>query len=222
MSESKGVEAGHYVDLETWPRRAQHAFFRTFEVPFFNVCAPVPVGGLRAWCKAAGVSFNLAAWFACQQAVNGIEEFRTRIRGDRVFVHDRVRMASTFLNEDNTFRYIHFPHADTFAAFQAGAKAAIDAPVPDVLDARVGVDDVVHGSVVPWIRFTGMTHARPRVIAEDSVPKIVFGQVHSSAGVEVMPVSIAAHHACVDGVHIGRLFADLEAQFAQAAAGGLR
>ena len=115
------VESGHYVDLETWPRRTQYAFFRGFEMPFFNVCASVPVGGLRAWCKAEGVSFTLASWFACQQAINSIEEFRCRIRGDRVFVHDRVRVATTFLNADSTFRYVQFPYGATFEAFVVGA-----------------------------------------------------------------------------------------------------
>lgn len=204
------TESGHYVDLETWPRRTQYAFFRTFEMPFFNVCSMVPVGGLRAWCKAEGVSFTLASWFACQQAINGIAEFRCRIRGERVFVHDHVRVATTFLNDDSTFRYVHFPYCADFEGFAVGARAAIAAPSTDIMEAWPDLDDVIHGSTVPWLKFTGLVHARPRIVVEDSIPKVVFGQVHLSGGVEVMPVSVSAHHAVVDGVHVGRFMGDLE------------
>jgi chloramphenicol O-acetyltransferase type A len=207
-------EAGHYLNLETWPRRAQYAFFRRFEMPFFSICSAVPVGPTRSWCKARRVSFTLASWYACQQAINGIEDLRTRIRGDRVFRYDAIRMASTFLNEDNTFRYVHFEYATPFSDFASKARRAIEAPPPASLDVRPDADDVVHGSVVPYLRFTGITHARPKAIAEDSVPKLVLGQCHDQGGIEMMPVSIAVHHALADGLHIGLFLQALEALFA--------
>lgn len=205
--------SGRYLNLDTWPRRAQYRFFRAFEMPFFTVCTAVPVGPTRVWCKANGVSFTLASWYGCQQAVNAIEALRTRIRGERIFVHDAIRMASTFLNEDNTFRYVHFEHATPFDVFAARAKQAIAAPPTAELDARPDADDVIHGSVVPYLRFTGITHARPKAIAIDSVPKIVFGQCHVQDGIEMMPVSIAVHHALADGLHIGQFLQALEAAF---------
>ncbi|MCB9551055.1 MAG: hypothetical protein H6705_04060 [Myxococcales bacterium] len=32
-----------FLDLDTWPRRAQFELFRRYELPFFNVCAEVEV-----------------------------------------------------------------------------------------------------------------------------------------------------------------------------------
>lgn len=197
--------SGHFIDLDAWPRRSAWAFFRTFEVPFFDVCVEVPVGPTRAWCAAAGRSFNQAAWFGFQRAVNAVEPFRMRLRGDRVWAHDRVRVATTLLNPDGSFRYLHVPWAPSFEAFEANMREAREAPPPSTLDARPDDDAVVHGSVVPWLRFTGLQHARPRLIPTDSVPKVVFGRVSPTPTGEVMPISISAHHALVDGLHVGQL-----------------
>lgn len=203
--------SGYFLNVSTWSRRAAFDFFRTFEVPFFDICVEVDVSATRAWCRDAGRSFTWASWFAFQQAVNAAEPFRMRLRGDQVWVHDHVRVASTVLNPDRTFRYLHVPYNPGFAAFEGAAKAATRAPAPDSLDARPDDDAVVHGSVVPWLRFTGLQHARPKLISDDSVPKVVFGRISGLGGRDMMPLSVSAHHALVDGVHIGELVAGFEA-----------
>lgn len=209
--------SGRFLDLDAWPRRSAYDFFLPFEVPFFDVCVEVPATATRVWCKAHGRSFTWALWFAMQQAVNAVEPFRMRLRPDGVWVHDRVRVATTVLNPDQTFRYLHMPYAADFATFEAQAKAAIAAPPPARLDARPDDDAVVHGSVVPWLRFTGLQHARPTLISDDSVPKVVYGKATPDGDAVMVPVSISAHHALVDGLHIGQLVAQLTAILADPA-----
>ena len=81
------------------------------------------------------------------------------------------------------------------------------------LEPEAGADDLIHGTVIPWIRFTSIKHAR-HGNAQDSVPKIALGRATKTAEGLRMPVSIEAHHSLVDGVHAGAFFGRLQAAFA--------
>jgi chloramphenicol O-acetyltransferase type A len=86
------------------------------------------------------------------------------------------------------------------------------------MDGRPYDDALVHGSTVPWLAFTGLMHARRLGAAADSTPKIVFGKhTRRADGGASVPVSIEAHHALVDGLHVSRVFEALEARFLEPA-----
>ena len=184
---------GRFLDLHSWYRRGSYRFFRDFELPFFGVCSEVRVTETREWCKKEGVSFSLACWFGCQQAVNAVEEFRLRLRDERVWVHDRIRISTTIGNPDGSFRICHFPFAGDFESFREGARLVMDTVHPEELEARPDDDATIHGSSLPWFRFTGLTHAR-RLGFIDSVPKITFGKATADGDEILMPVSVEAHH----------------------------
>jgi chloramphenicol O-acetyltransferase len=62
-----------------------------------------------------------------------------------------------------------------------------------------------------------VTNAR-RSLAEDSVPKIIFGKYEVEGGRVRLPVSVEVHHALMDGVHVGRYFERLQEHFTAPAA----
>lgn len=201
------------LDLEAWPRRAQYEWFRRYELPFFGVCAEVDVSATWAACKAGGLSFDLACWYAVLRVIDDCEPFRLRLRPEGVAVHRRVGVAMTRAHGD-TFAFCHVDPVESRAAFVAAVEAqmarqAVGAP----LDARPERDDVVHGTTLPWLRFTGLTHAR-RMDAGDSVPKIALGRCTPVHGRVAMPLSVEAHHALMDGSHVAEFFARFEALLA--------
>ena len=51
----------------------------------------------------------------------------------------------------------------------------MEGPATDTLDDRPNDDGVVHGTTLPWVRFTSLTHAR-RLERGDSVPRIAVGR----------------------------------------------
>lgn len=207
----------HFLDTDTWVRRAQFDFFRTYELPHFGLTAEVDVTALRAGCKARGVPFSLACWYAVLEAVNGIEALRLRLRGERVWVHDRVRIGTTVDTGPETFDFVYLPDADDWPTWLRRAQHAIartrerDA-APDAMDDRPEDDGVVHGTIIPWVRFTHIDHAR-RLGKDDSVPRIAIGRAAPVGTGDAirMPVAISAHHALVDGVHVGRFYEGLQA-----------
>lgn len=202
------------LDLAAWPRRAHFELFRAYEHPFFNVCADVDVSAAARACRApGGPSFFLATFHASLGAANDVEEFRCRIRGGDVVVHDAVHGGSTVLMPDERFGFAYFDWEPDFAVFAPRAAAVLAAARASggALDPQDHRDDLLHYSVLPWIAFTSFSHAR-RHATDDSVPKIVFGRRHGEPGAERMPVSVEVHHALVDGIHVGRFYDRFQAR----------
>lgn len=202
------------LDLDAWPRREHFEFFRDYDQPFFNVCAEVDVSVVARRCRASGgPSFFLATLHASLAAANAVEEFRTRIRGDEVVVHEVVHGGSTVLLPGDRFAFAYFDWDPDFERFARGARRVLDAvrKRPRALDDRPDRDDLLYYSVLPWISFTSFAHAR-KSRPGDSVPKVVFGRYHGAEGAERMPVSVEVHHALVDGLHVGRFLERFQAR----------
>lgn len=201
---------GRFLDLDTWPRRPIHDFFLGFEDPWFNLCAEIEVGATRAWCAERGASFSLACWFAVLRAANEVEAFRMRLRDGGVWVHDRVRVGATALKPDNCFTYVYYPDAPDFESFATLARAELAERLQaEGLEPDAGDDDLLHCTVIPWVRFTAIKHARYGK-GQGSIPKIAIGRATEIDGGVRLPVSVEGHHALIDGVHVGAFLAALE------------
>ena len=70
-------------------------------------------------------------------------------------------------------------------------------------------ENIIHFSAIPWINFTGLTHAR-NFSYPDSCPKISFGKLVEKGSQKKMALSLAAHHGLVDGYHMGLLIEKLQ------------
>lgn len=209
-----------YLDLDTWPRREHFDFFRGFDNPFWNVCVPLDVTELKRFTEREGLSFLVTSHFLAMQAANRIECFRYRVRGDRVLVHDTVSIGTIVLRADESFAFVYFDHSDDFPTFHRDALAEIARVEAEGnrLDARADQDDMLHCSVLPWLRFTSISHAR-RWNTDDSVPKLSFGKISAEGDRRTMPLSIEVHHALMDGLHVGRFVETLETFLADPGAG---
>ncbi len=197
----------HFLNLDTWKRKAQFDFFRNYRQPFFNICANADVSSLLRWTKEQGRSFFKSSLYLSVKAANEVEEFRYRIRGKRVVVYEKIHAGSTVLNEDETFSYCYFDFLEPYASFEKHVGDILEAHARNMhhLDPRDDRDDLVHYSIIPWISFTSFKHAR-KTGHEDCIPKIVFGKYFEERGKYQMPVSVEVHHALMDGIHVGKYF----------------
>jgi len=204
-----------YLDIETWSRRHLFRLFKEYDDPFFNVCADVDVTALRDFTRARGLSFFVTYHFLSTKTANEIEPFRYRLRGDRVLVHERLDAGAILLLADESFTFVYFDFTEDFAAFHARAKATVESARrnPPPLDARADRDDLVYHSVLPWVSFTSISHARDSR-RQTGIPKVTFGKCRDVGGRVLMPVSVEVHHALLDGLHVGRFFQRLARYFA--------
>ena len=144
------------------------------------------------------------------KAANTITEFRMRIRGKDVIEYENICVGSTIQFEDQSFGFCYFPYLDSLDKFvEVGENLRNEALSAKGFTPKDGDDDLLHFSVIPWVHFNGLQHAR-RIGQEDSIPKIVFGKYIEDAESLLMPVNVEVHHALADGYHVGLFFEKLQ------------
>lgn len=210
-----------YIDLERWERFQHYQFFKDYELPFFSVTTTLDATALLAATRAKRYSFFITYHYLSLKAANAVEEFRLRIRKDGVVVHDRVNTGTTILRPDNTFSLAYFDFDDDFTTFREKGEEEVARRREGEVEllGRVDRDDMIYQSVLPWISFTGLTHAR--INRFESVPKIVFGRYREESGRMMMPISVEGHHAVMDAFHMAKYFGLMEKWFAEPGAAGV-
>jgi chloramphenicol O-acetyltransferase type A len=203
-----------YIDMETWSRRDLFRLFKEYDAPSFNICAELDATSLLDFARARRLSFFVAYHFLSTKVANEVEPFRYRLRGERVLVHERVDAGAVLLLEDESFTFVYFDFTEGFAAFHERAVAIVGRArtEPPGLDARAERDDLIYHSVIPWVSFTSISHARDSR-RQSGIPKIAFGKYREVGGRVLMPVSVEVHHALMDGLHVGRYFERLQSYF---------
>ena len=202
----------HAIDLANWNRREHFEFFSGFEEPFFGLVADVDCTPALAAAKRRGVSFFLYYLYQTLQAVNAVENLRYRIESGQVVCYDRVHASATIGRADHTFGFSFIEQHDDLGAFVRGAQAevaAVQARAGLGLSSATARPDVIHFSALPWVRFTGLTHARS-FAAPDSAPKISVGQTYQRGSATLLPVAVHVHHGLADGYHVGQFLTELQ------------
>jgi chloramphenicol O-acetyltransferase type A len=196
------------LDIQNWNRREHFEFFNQCDEPFFGVVAEIDCTNAYKLCKTRSIPFFLHYHFQSIIAVNKIEEFRLRIKNNEVVIYEKIHVTTTIGRDDNTFAFSYIPFTQSFEEFTDLAKVEIER-IKDSTGLGVSENtsriDVIHFSTVPWISFTGVTHAR-NFKFKDSVPKITFGKYFRRNDRLIMPVSVNVHHGLMDAFHVGQFF----------------
>ena len=202
-----------HVDLETWARRRQFRFFGTWDYPHFSICANVDITAFYPFVKRRGISFNVATVYVIARAANAIPEFRYRIRGEGVVEHEIVHPATTILVNEDLFSFCTIHYAEDFSLFAARAAEQI-AYVQEnpTIEDEPGQDDLFYMTAIPWVTFTSIMHPLDLSPA-DSVPRFAWGKFFQDGNFLKMPLSAQAHHALMDGIHMGRFYTEVQDYF---------
>lgn len=194
-----------YLDIDNWKRKNQFLFFKDYDNPFYNICTEVDITECHRISNKENLSFFLTSLYLSVKAANALEEFRSRIRGDKVVVHDIIHPSSTVMNDSGTFNFCNFTYRDNFNDFYLEAQECIRKTLANQgeLEAKPESDDLIHYSVIPWISFNSVSNAR-RFDKKDSIPKIILGKFFEKGDKLMLPISIEVHHSLVDGFHIAR------------------
>lgn len=198
------------INLETWPRREHFKVFSTWDYPHFNMCANVDLTEFYSFVKQRDISFNLATVYVLARAANAIPEFRYRIRVGEVVEHEVVHPATTILTNEDQFSFCKIDYTEDFSLFTARAveQIAYVKEHPTVKD-ESGQDDRLFMTAIPWVSFTSFMHPLDLSPA-DSVPRFAWGKFFEDGESMKMPLSVQAHHAVMDGIHMGRYYAKVQ------------
>ena len=191
------------IDLATWKRKDIFNLFKTYADPYFNTTFEVDVSNLYRQCRYKGFSFFLCSLYLSNKAASSVEGFKLRFKKDQVVCYDKLDLGSTILLPDNTFTFCYFNYEKELTSFLKNGQKAIETLKSDgAFEPKDDKDDLIHYSVLPWIRLSSFKNAR-RGDPKDAIPKIVFGKVTDVGNKKMMPVNVELHHAMADGYDLG-------------------
>jgi len=198
------------IPLETWARREHFEVYRRFDQPHFAMCANVDLTLFYPAIKEGGHSFTIAFIYVLSRMANAIPEFRQRIRNGGVVEHGVVHPSTTILTAGDIFSFCTIEYAGDFSVFalRAAEKIAHVKKHPSIKD-EPGRDDLLFMTAIPWVSFTSFMHPLPTRPA-DSVPRFAWGKRFQESGKLKMPLGVQGHHALMDGVHMGRFYAQVQ------------
>lgn len=208
----------HIIDIDTWERRDNYGFFRTYLNSWYSVTTEIDCTEASAAARRSGHSFFLYYLYAVLRSANEVNELRYRTdKNGQVVFHDRVDIISPIAVPGKTFYTVRIPYHENFERFYAEAHALIT-DIPENGDPyhaekelmQQGDYDVVHLSAVPKMFFTSITYTVAEAGNGCSHPLMTVGKVFPRGERLVFPLSIYVNHAFVDGSHLASFFGKIE------------
>ncbi len=204
-------------DPTEWSRRDHYQWYRGLEFPYLGVTANVDVSDLLRAREERGEPLFAGMLHRIMQAANRVPELRRRIRieedRDVVVEHETVHPGFTVEGGEGLFNFAAVELTPDRARFcEAVAEASLAKRDSTTLTPfEHERDDLIFCSCMPWIDFTHVTHPVP-LKRLDSIPRIAWGRIVKDTDQARCAVNIQAHHAIIDGAHVGAFFKHLSAE----------
>lgn len=198
------------IAIENWKRRKHFEFYKDYDFPHFSVTANIDVTDLVNHVKKHHISFFPSFLYVLMKSMNSIDNFKYRIRGEEVVLHDTITPSYTVLNEDELYVFCTTEYDPDYKRYID--KIAKDIEISkkgDRLEDIPGKDDLVFVSSLPWTSFTSTTHPID-TSHPDSFPRVTFGRYFKQNESYLIPLNIFVHHGLCDGLHVSRLFESIE------------
>ena len=191
------------INLETWERGPAFYFFKDFTEPYHGVCLRIDCTATYRYAKEHRLSVFLSLLHRSLVAAHQVENFRTRVIDGTVWLYDRIDAGSAVGRSNGTIGMGHYRFRERITDFVREAAVELERVRQRDDIERSSAANLIRYSVLPWFDFTSISHARD-LSHEDSAPRITFGKITEADGRCTMPVSIHAHHALVDGLHVAQ------------------
>jgi len=133
----------------------------------------------------------------------------TRIVDGAVWRYSTIHGGSAVGRSNGTIGFGHYPYQPELLPFVREASVELKRVKGTNDLERYAGQDLIRFSVLPWFDFTSISHAR-NLSGRDSAPLITFGKITEVGDRFTMPVSIHAHHALADGLHVAQFVTQFE------------
>lgn len=196
------------IDIQNWNRKEHFEFFASFEDPMFGLSTELDFTHAYYKCKSLGIPIYHYYLHLSLLAANSIENFRYRIENNEVICYDIIHASATEIRSDHSFGFTYLPFSENFEEFSENVvsqKQFIESTTGLNLRKDNSATNLIHYTTLPWISFKTISHARFSPKA-DSIPKIAFGKFVDQGSSRLLPVAVHAHHALMDGWHVGQFF----------------
>ena len=201
------------IPMETYPRRAHFAYFSTMAQPYAGVTVSVEITHFLESVQEKGSPFFLSFLYCVSRAANQVPELRQRIWKGEIIEYQNCPTSHTVALPDGTYCYCSLEVDRPFREFlpYAAAEQERVKAAPTLEDGEDG-ESLFFVSCVPWLSYTALTQPTPT--PADSNPRITWGRWHRQEGRTLLPMTLLANHALVDGIHIARFYENLDRELA--------
>lgn len=198
------------IDLETWDRKSNFAFFKEFLNPYLSITSEIECGAAKQRAKENNHSFFLYYLYAILKAANEVKELRYRLDSqERVVLYETVDVIAPIrVPETDRFFSVRIPWNADFKKFYDQAQAIISSIPADgdpYENETSGCDkeefDVILVSALPDLHFTSINCTQKHKNGSD-YPLLNAGKCIQKEGKWMMPIALAVHHGFIDGIHI--------------------
>lgn len=199
------------IDINSWSRREHYQFFRRMDYAHYHIGTDLDITGFKAKTKEQNLQFSFAITFAVTLMMNKVEAFRYRIHKNEVVLYEKIHPSFSYLSPDR--EYFKMVTVDLTEQIDMFVKQARDKALNQekyfVIEDVEGRDDLVYISSVPRVSFTHLSHTIS-FNKSDAVPRLSWGKYYSRDGRLLLPFNVQAHHAFVDGDHMGHYIEQLQ------------
>ncbi|MCG1036319.1 chloramphenicol acetyltransferase [Polaribacter sargassicola] len=201
-----------YLDIENWNRKQHFNHFKNLDDPYFAVTVNVDVTKCYNQSKKLEYSFFVMYLHACLKALNTIENFKYRIKEDKIAICNVIHASATIARKDHTFGFSFIHFSEDLKEFNNNYLKEKERILGSTdLFPPINSDDCIYCSALPWFSFTSQKEPKSGV-KNESIPKLSFGKTFNENDKIKMPVAIAVNHALADGYHIGLFFEEFKNQ----------
>ena len=196
------------IDMSSYSRKAQFDYFRSLQYPYVGVTVDQDVTDAFLFSKETGRSFYLTVLHAAALAADGVPELRQRIKGDGIIEYSECPTSHTERTNEAGYCYCTLHHHMGIAEYFAEAEEARKNCALNGIKEDADSESMYFISALPWLHYSALI--QPVAGGDESNPRITWGKYEKTdSGRIIMPVSILAHHALVDGSHIAQFYANL-------------
>lgn len=197
------------IDMDKYPRKDLYEFYKTFDRPCFNILAKSNAKKLYKFAKRNNYSFFLVTVYAILKAANSVPELKMRIVNGEAVTYDSIDCTTPIMLNGEEFCEVVLPYHDNLSDFMAEADAIIKKTrLTGKASCQENTEDRVLISCVPWFHFEAYTC--PELDTKQVMPIITYGKMEKG----LIPINLKASHYFVDGLHVGRFFANVDKNFA--------
>lgn len=198
------------VDIEKKSRRNIFKLFKEMDYPYVGITANVDVTKLVIYCKQEKYSFFKVFMYLVSKVCNTIKEFKYRFENNQIVEYDIVHPSYILKVQEDAFNFCTVPFTLDFNTFYECAISQSNKLMGNInLDHEEERNDLIFISCVPWVSFTHILHP-VSISPTDSIPRVAWGKYYKQENRILMPVNVQAHHALMDGLHIGIFYQKLE------------
>lgn len=201
-----------YRVVDDYYRQEHFDFFRTYEMPFYSMTFDLDITAVKKFSSERGYSVYLTLCYLFARGMNRIEDFRYRVLNDEIVLYDQLEIAATLPAPDGAFSFAHFENDPDLESFLRRANTVAQRAQEQATLKATAEGNTILFTAIPGVRFTGLTHATP-ADRSDGRARVAFGQFFEDSGRLMVPVGLGVNHIFIDGVALGRLVEEVQAEF---------